>query len=423
MILLHFVGLLLLLALSVPIAVSLGLSSAITLQASGKPLLMMAQSVFESLDSFGLMAIPFFVLAGTLMQGGGIAQRLIDLANALVGWIKGGLGACVVLTSMFFATMSGSSSATTAAIGSVLIPAMEKKGYPRNFAGAISAASGELGVIIPPSIPMIVYALSANVSVADLFLAGVLPGICIGASLIGTVYVLARINGYDVVHDVSFRQWISSLGVALRRAAFAILMPVVILGGIYGGIFTATEASVVAVVYGLFVGIYVYKELKWKDLIPLLERAAVTSAIVLMIVGFAAIFAYLLTVNQVPHRVGAFVGSISSNPIVFLLLVNVLLLLTGMFMETLAAIIILAPILAPAAMSYGIDPVHFGTVMIVNLAVGMVTPPIGVNLFVVCQVARLRIEQLVRPLLIFLSVLVVDVLIISYVPALSVWFR
>lgn len=416
-------GLLVLLTLSVPIAVTLGLAATAALQSAGTPLVMMAQSVYESLDSFGLMAIPFFVLAGTLMQSGGIAHRLVDLANALIGWIQGGLGACVVLTSMFFATMSGSSSATTAAIGSVLIPAMEKKGYPRPMAGAIAAASGELGVIIPPSIPMIVYALSANVSVADLFLAGILPGILIGLSLIATVYVTARINGYDVVEHITLSEWASNLRMAFKRASLAILMPVLILGGIYGGVFTATEASVVAVIYGLVIGVYVYKELRWRDVIGLLGRSAITSSIILLIVGFAAIFAYVLTVNQIPHHVGAFVTGISKNPVVFLLLVNMLLFVTGMFMETLAAIIILAPILAPAAVAYGINPVHFGTIMVVNLAVGMVTPPVGVNLFVVCQVANVRLEQLVRPLLVFLSVLIVDTLIISYVPALSIWFK
>jgi C4-dicarboxylate transporter, DctM subunit len=416
-------GLLVLLALSVPIAVTLGLSAAAALQTTGTPLVMLAQSVYESLDSFGLMAIPFFVLAGSLMQSGGIAQRLIDLANALVGWIKGGLGAVVVLTSMFFATMSGSSSATTAAIGSVLIPAMEKKGYPRSLAGAIAASSGELGVIIPPSIPMIVYALSANVSVADLFLAGILPGIFIGLSLIATVYVLARVKGFDVVGHTTLSQWTGNLLHALKRAWLAVLMPVVILGGIYSGLFTATEASVVAVIYGLLIGVFVYKELRWSDLLGLLGRSAVTSSIILLIVGFAAIFAYMLTVNQIPHIVGEFVSGISKNPLVFLLAVNVLLFVTGMFMETLAAIIILAPILAPAAIQYGIDPVHFGTIMVVNLAIGMVTPPVGVNLFVVCQVAGVKLEQLVRPLMVFLSVLVIDVLIISYVPALTTWFR
>lgn len=369
------------------------------------------------------MAVPFFVLAGSLMQSGGIAQRLVDLANAIVGWIKGGLGACVVLTSMFFATMSGSSSATTAAIGSVLIPAMEKKGYPRPLAAAIAASSGELGVIIPPSIPMIVYALSANVSVADLFLAGVLPGILIGCSLICCVYLLARIKGFDVVGHITLSHWAGNLLQALKRSSLAILMPVLILGGIYGGLFTATEASVVAVIYGMVIGIYVYKELRWSDVLGVLGRSAITSSIILLIVGFAAIFAYVLTVNQVPHNVGAFVTGMSRDPVVFLLVVNILLFVTGMFMETLAAIIILAPILAPAAAQYGIDPVHFGTVMIVNLAIGMVTPPVGVNLFVVCQVANVRLEQLIRPLLIFLFVLILDVLIISYVPALTTWFR
>jgi C4-dicarboxylate transporter DctM subunit len=412
-----------LLLLSVPIAVTLGLSSSIALYFADKPLVLMAQSVYEALDSFGLMAIPFFVLAGTLMQSGGIAQRLVDLANAVVGWIQGGLGACVVLTSMFFATMSGSSSATTAAIGTVLIPAMEKKGYPRPLAGAVTAASGELGVIIPPSIPMIIYALSANVSVADLFLAGVIPGLLIGVSLMITVCVVARINGIDTVGPMTLGHWASNLLITFKRASLAILMPVLILGGIYGGLFTPTEASVIAVVYGLIIGIFVYKELKWSDLLPILGRSAVTSSIILLIVGFAAIFAYILTVNQIPHMVGAFVTSITKDPIMFLIAVNVLLVLTGMFMETLAAIIILAPILAPAALHYGIDPIHFGTVMIVNLAIGMVTPPIGVNLFVVCQVAKLRLEQLIRPLLIFLCVLVIDVLIITYVPILSTWFR
>ena len=416
-------GLALLLALSVPIAVTLGLSATVALQSSGAPLVMMAQSVYESLDSFGLMAIPFFVLAGTLMQSGGIARRLVDLANALVGWIKGGLGACAVLTSMFFATMSGSSSATTAAIGSVLIPAMEKKGYPRSLAGAIAASSGELGVIIPPSIPMIIYALAANVSVADLFLAGVLPGLLIGLSLIATIYVLARLRGFDAVGHITLGEWGANLVHAFKRASLAILMPVLILGGIYGGVFTATEASVVAVIYGLVIGLYVYKELRWRDLIGMLGRSAITSSIILLIVGFASIFAYVLTVNQVPHRVGAFVTSISKEPLVFLLAVNVLLFMVGMFMETLAAIIILAPILAPAAVAYGIDPVHFGAVMVVNLAIGMVTPPVGVNLFVVCQVANIRLEQLVRPLLVFLGVLIVDVLLISYIPALTTWFK
>lgn len=408
-------------AIGAPIMVALGLSSAIALQFNGRSMVIVAQTVFQSLDSFSLMAIPFFVLAGNLMQSGGIASRLVGLANAIVGWIKGGLGAVVVLTSMLFATVSGSSSATTAAVGSTLIPAMQRKGYPKPFAASVTAASGELGAIIPPSIPMIVYGLAANVSVGSLFIAGILPGILVGVSLILTVYIMARVNGYDVVRRISLRQWAGELIVALRRSGLALLMPVIILGGIYGGVVTPTEASCVAVVYGLVIGLFVYKEINVRDLPIILGRSAVMSSIIMLIVAFAAVFAYLLTINQVPQYVAQYIAGLSDSPIVFLLLVNLVLFVVGMFMEALAAILILAPILAPVAIAFGIDPIHFGIVMIVNLAIGMVTPPVGVNLFVVCQIANLKLGQLVKYLVVFLSVLVVDVLIITYVPMLSTW--
>ncbi|VFR35933.1 TRAP-type C4-dicarboxylate transport system, large permease component [plant metagenome] len=417
------IGFAVFLAISIPVAVSLGFSSLLAMQVQGTPLILLAQSVFESLDSFSLMAIPFFVLAGNLMQAGGIAQRLVNLANAIVGWVRGGLGSVVVLSTMFFSTMSGSSSATTAAIGSTMIPSMEKKGYPRNFAAAITASSGELGAILPPSIPMIVYALSANVSVASLFLAGIVPGILIGLSLMLVVWIRARAVGFDQVDSITFQQWLGNVGRALVDALLALLMPVIILGGIYGGFFTTTEAAVVAVLYALVVGVGIYRELAWRDLLDIFGRSAVTSAIILIIVGFASIFAYLLTVNQVPHKLGEFLTSVSDNPYVFLLLVNIALFLIGMIMETLAAIIILAPILAPAALHFGIDPIHFGAIMIVNLAVGMVTPPVGVNLFVACQVANLRLEQLMRPLMLFLGVLIINIFIITYVPALTTWMH
>tara|TARA_R110001606_G_scaffold360199_2_gene513184 strand:- start:11186 stop:12463 length:1278 start_codon:yes stop_codon:yes gene_type:complete len=415
-------SLLLLMFIGVPIALALGLSSAIVLNQQGMPLIALAQSVFESLNSFSLMAVPFFILAGNLMQSGGIAKRLVNLANALLGWVRGGLGGVVVLTSMFFSTMSGSSSATTAAVGSLLIPAMEKKGYPRPFAASVSASSGELGSLIPPSITMIIYALSTNVSVASIFLAGILPGLLVGVSLILCTCLIAWLRNYDVIESVSLRQWSIGVLVAFKQAFFAILMPVVILGGIYTGLFTPTEASVVAVIYGLIVGLFVYREMSWSDLIGVLGRSAITSAIVLVIVAFAAIFAYMLTINRVPHLLGGLITGISDNPLVFLLVTNLLLFVVGMFIEALAAIIILAPILAPAAMQFGIDPVHFATIMIINLAVGMTTPPVGVNLFVVCQVANVSMEQLMRPMAIFLGVLIVDVLIVTYVPLLSTWF-
>lgn len=421
MIQLLFVTLLVLFALSLPIAISLGFASAVALVSEDLPLSVLAQNVFESLDSFTLMAIPFFILAGNLMQTGGIAARLIGLANALIGWFRGGLGSVAVLTSMFFATLSGSSSATTAAIGSSLIPEMVKKKYPKPFATAVAAASGELGAIIPPSVPMIVYGLVANVSVGTLFLAGVLPGLFIGFSLIITVIVIARLKKFDQVEVLSVSEWAHNLGIAIKKSFFAVLMPVIILGGIYFGWFTPTEAAVVAVFYSLIIGLFVYRELSWRELPNILTKSALSTSIILLIVGFASVFSYILTMEQVPHKLSQWVIGFSDNPIVFILLVNVFLLIVGMFIETLAAIIILGPILAPVAVLYGIDPLHFGMIMIVNLAIGMVTPPVGVNLFVACEVAGLRIDQLIRPILVFLSVLIIDLLVISYWAPLSTW--
>ncbi|SSW64107.1 TRAP transporter large permease [Achromobacter agilis] len=409
----------LIMLIGAPIMTALGLSAAMALQSGDRSLLIVVQMAFQSLDSFSLMAVPFFILAGHLMQSGGVARRLVQLANAFVGWIRGGLGAVAVLTSLLFATVSGSSSATTAAIGSVLIPEMEKKGYPRSFAASIAASSGELGAIIPPSIPMIVYALTANVSVGALFIAGILPGLLIAVSLILTVCVIASIKGFDEVRALSLKDWTKGVLVALRDATLALMMPVIILGGIYGGLFTPTEASCIAVLYGLALGMFVYKEITLKNLLGIFGRAAVMSAIILLIVAFAAVFAYLLTINQVPQRVAATLGSVTTSPFAFLLLVNGMLFVVGMFIEALAAILIIVPILAPISMSFGIDPIHFGMIVITNLAVGMVTPPVGVNLFVVCEVAQLKMHQLARYLVIFLAVLIVDILIISYVPALS----
>lgn len=416
-----FVTLFICFVLSVPIAVALGGSSLIALQIQNLPMITVAQSIFESLNSFSLMAVPFFILAGNLMQSGGIARRLVNLANSLVGWIRGGLGAVAVLTSMFFATLSGSSSATTAAVGSILINAMDKKGYSRRFATSICAASGELGVIIPPSLSMIVYGLSANVSIGALFIAGILPGFLISASLIVTVSIVSKIKGYDTVESFHFGKWIKGVFIATKEAFLALMMPVIILGGIYQGWFTPTEAAVVAVVYGLVIGIFVYKELKWGDLLKIFSRSAVTTSIIMLIVAFASIFAYILTMNQVPHKLGSFITDFTESKIVFLILVNILLLITGMFIETLASIIILAPILAPVAIQFGIDPIHFGVIMVVNLAVGMVTPPVGVNLFVACQIANLRLDQIMRPIALFLVVLVINIFLISYLPFLSTW--
>ena len=415
------VAVVVLLFFSVPVAVCLGFASLIALYVKGVPLINLAQTVYESLDSFALMAVPFFILAGNLMQTGGISRRLIALANALVGWFRGGLGSASVLASMFFATISGSSSATTAAIGSTLIPAMEKKGYPKPFAAATCAAAGELGVIIPPSIPMVVYGLVANVSIGGLFIAGFIPGLLVGLSLIATIVVLARWKNFDAVEIVSGAEWRAQVKRATADAFWALLMPIVILGGIYTGLFTPTEASVVAVVYGLLVGMFVYRELKWSDLLPLFSRSMVATSLIMLIVGYAAIFGHVMALEQVPQNLGRAIASVSTNPIVFMLLVNVLLFLVGTLLEALVTIILIAPILAPVAATFGIDPLHFGIVMIVNVAIGMLTPPVAVNLVVACKIANLRMSQLTRPVCLYLAVLTVDVLIISYVPVISTW--
>ncbi|NTZ19235.1 TRAP transporter large permease [Paenibacillus sp. JMULE4] len=421
MISLLFISFIVFLFISLPIAVCLGFASLVALYLKGIPLITVAQSVFESLDSFALMAVPFFILAGNLMQTDGMSRRLINLANVLVGWFRGGLGSVAVLTSMFFATISGSSSATTAAVGSTLIPAMENKGYPKNFATATCAASGELGVIIPPSIPMVVYGLVANVSVGSLFLGGFIPGIMIGLSLILVIIIVARVKGFDVVHRTDKLQWLKDLWKAFLDSALALLMPFIILGGIYKGWFTPTEASVIAVVYGFVIGMFVYREIKWKDLMPIFSRSILATAVIMMIVGYASIFGYILTVEEVPQRLGKAIAEFSDNPIVFLLLVNIFLFVAGTIMEALITIIIVAPILAPIAIQFGIDPVHFGIIMVVNVAIGMLTPPVAVNLVVACQIAKLKMSQLTRPVLLYLGILTLDVLIISYVPILSTW--
>lgn len=407
--------------ISVPVAVCLGFASLIALQVKGIPLITLAQSVFEGIDSFPLMAVPFFILAGHLMQTGGMSVRLISLANALVGWFRGGLGAVSVLTSMFFATISGSSSATTAAIGSTLIPAMEKKGYPKPFATATCAAAGELGVIIPPSIPMVIYGLVANVSIGALFLAGFLPGLLIGLSLILTIIIYARLKGFDIIAQQSRKEWLMELWTSFQRAFFALLMPVIILGGIYKGWFTPTEASVIAVVYGFLIGMFVYRELKFRDLLPIFSKSMVATSLLMLIVAYSSIFGYILTIEQVPQKLGQAIASVSDSPIVFLLLVNIFLFIVGTAMEAIVTIILVAPILAPVALQFGIDPVHFGIIMVVNVAIGMLTPPVAVNLVVACQIAKLRMSQITRPVVGYLIILTIDVLIISYIPVISTW--
>lgn len=408
---------------AVPIVIALGAVSMIYMHSTDIPLQAVAQRMFAGLDSFPLAAIPFFILSGALMEASGISRRLIDFAQSLVGRLPGGLGMVTVLSAMFFAAISGSSAATTAAIGSILIPAMASRGYSRRFATATQAASGELGVIVPPSIPLIIYALTAGVpvSIGDLFMAGVLPGILIACSLLVTVYAISRRRGYGLGTAGDDADRIPRKWPAFRAAILPLLMPFIVLGGIYGGVFTPTEAAVVAVAYALFLGVAVFRTLTPSAVYSALKTSITSSIVILLIISAASAFGWVLAANRVPDMVASAFIAASDNKIVFLILINLLLLLVGMFLETGAAIIILAPILTPVASQFGVDPVQFGIIMIVNLAVGMTTPPVGVNLFIACQVAGVRIEQILRDMLPFYLVLIFNILLVTYIPQLSLW--
>ncbi|QQP91148.1 TRAP transporter large permease [Skermanella sp. TT6] len=414
------VTMLVLFSLSVPIAISIGIASVVGIAGfTNLPLLLVAQQLFVSLDRYPLAAIPFFILAGNLMEVGGISTRLVDFAKSIVGGVQGGLACTCVLTCMIFAAVSGSSVATTFAIGAILIPAMVRHGYPAPFAAALQATSAELGVIIPPSIPMILYAVSAEVSIGELFIAGIGPGLLIAGALTAFVYVWCRIKGYGR-DDQDGRL---GIGAAAKRSALALLMPVVIIGGIYGGIFTPTEASVVAVFYALVVGLVIYREIRIADLGPILRKSVISSAIIMFIIATAGLFSFLINRAGIPVAVGEWLVQSMDGAVMFLLAVNAFLFVLGMFVETSAAIIVLAPILAPVAAHFGIDPIHFGLVMVVNLAMGMITPPFGVNLFAACQVANIPLDRIVRPLVPFVLVILACLMIVTFVPDVSLVFR
>ena len=408
------------LGLAIPVAVSIGLAAIVGLGIfTPLPLVLVAQQAFASLDKFPLAAVPFFILAGNLMGEGGISARLVDFAKCLVGGVQGGLACTCILTCMIFAAVSGSSVATTFAIGAILIPAMVRHGYPVPFAAALQATAAELGVIIPPSIPMILYGVAAEVSIGELFIAGFGPGILIGVALMAFVWIWCRIRGYGK-RDAEGRL---PLLVATRRASLALMMPVIILGGIYGGIFTPTEASIVAVFYALAVSCFVYREIGLVQLYAILQRSVVSSAIIMFIIAMAGLFSFLLTRAGIPAQIGAWIVDNFHEGWAFLLAVNGFLFVIGMFIETSASIIVLAPILAPVAAHLGIDPVHFGLIMVVNLALGMITPPFGVNLFAACSVAGISLDRIVRSLTHFVLVILACLLVITYVPEISLALR
>jgi tripartite ATP-independent transporter DctM subunit len=413
------VSMLVFFGLSIPIAVSIGLSSLLGVASSNLTWLVVAQQLFAALDKYPLVAIPFFILAGNLMEAGGISARMVDFAKSLVGGMQGGLACTCVLTCMIFSAVAGSSVATTFAVGAILIPAMARHGYPVPFAASLQATSAELGVILPPSIPMILYAVSTETSTGELFIAGVIPGLLIGFALMAYAWFYARRNGLGK-HDGEGRL---SVWPAFKRAWLALLMPVIILGGIYGGIFTPTEASVVAVVYALFVGMFIYRQMNVKQFSRVLHRSVISTAVIMFIIANAGVFSFLLNRAGVPDMLGAWLSTLFSDSFTFLLGINVALFVIGMFIETSASIVVLAPLLLPVAMQFGIDPVHFGVIMIVNLALGMITPPLGVNLFAACAIAKISLERLMKPLIPLVIVVLLCLMVITYIPGVSLWLR
>ena len=407
-------------ALGVPIAISIIMSSIIGIEFfSNLPLLLVAQRMITGINSFPLLAIPFFILAGNLMSAGGISKRLVDLAKSIVGGFQGGLAMSCVLTCMMFAAVSGSSIATTFAIGSILIPAMLKHGYPRPFAASVQASSAELGVLIPPSIPLILFGVSTETSIGQLFIAGIGPGLLIAVSLMTFVYFYCKFKGYGL-NDKDNRLNFSS---ALKDAIIALLMPVIVVGGIYGGIFTPTEASAVAVVFALIVGCFYYKEISLKILIDVFKKSVISSCAVMIIIAAASLFSFLLSRSGFSTDLAEWVTSTFSNKYTFLIAINLILLVIGMFVETASAILVLAPILTPIAIYFGVDPVHFGLIMVTNLALGMFTPPLGVNLFAACSVANVSIDKILPSLLKFVIVIWLCLMVITYVPSITLFLR
>jgi len=406
-------------ALTVSVAVSIGLSAIVGIQVDDAHMLISVKEMFNSINKFPLAAIPFFILAGNLMETGGISRRLVEFAKSIVGGIQGGLPMTCVLTCMIFAAISGSSVATTFAVGAILIPALIKHGYPKPWATALQATSAELGVVIPPSIPMILFGVSAEVSIGELFVAGVGPGLLIAGTLTLFVWLCAKFKGWGK-NDGDDRL---GFGKATWQAGWALIMPVIVLGGIYGGIFTPTEAAAVAVFYAFIVGTLIYREIGIKDMYKILRKSVISSAVIMFIIANAGLFAFMITRAGVPAAIGMWLEQVLQSPLYFLLGINLALFIIGMFIETGAAILVLAPILVPVAIYFGIDPVHFGMIMVVNLALGMVTPPFGVNLFAACTVAKISLEHVVKDLIPFIGVILACLMLISYVPEISLTLR
>lgn len=417
MILLLIISLAVFVSISLPIGISLGLSTVIALIfMTDIDTVMVAQTAFASLDSFTLMAIPFFMLAGNFMRYGGISKRLLDLADHIIGFVTGGLGAVTTLTCMFFAAISGSGPATVSAIGSFMMPAMKEKGYDPGYSAALTAAAGTIGVVIPPSIPFVIYGVVTGTSIGSLFLAGIIPGILMGLALMVTNYRTAKKNGWL---GSGQRPKLRSVGKATKNAFWTLMSPVIILGGIYGGIFTPTEAAAVSCVYTFVIGKFVYKELDMKKLMDCLKDTVLLAGATSFMIGLSSGFAFLLTMKQVPNTVAEALLSVSDNKIVILLIINVFLLIIGCFIDNISSCTILAPILLPVVVALGVDPIHFGIIMTMNLAIGFITPPYGANLFIASAVGNTPMESIIKRVWPLILTIVVVLLLTTFIPGLS----
>ena len=415
-----FISIAIFFVIGMPIAFALGLGSLFTLVTDPSlPLVLVPQRMFTALDSWPILAIPLFMLAGTLMDKGGISKRIVEFSSACFGFVKGSLGMIAVLASMIFAGVSGSSTADTAAVGSILLPAMKKKGYDMKFATALQAAAGAIGPIIPPSILMILIGYVTDTSVAKLFLGGIVPGILIGLGLIIVSYLHAKKGGPAYLSTSQFS--LTNVIRTGRRALPGLGLPFIIVFGILGGIFTATEAAVVAVVYGLVIGMFVYREISLKDLPKIFIKSAETACVVMFIATTAFLFAWLITVKQLPFHIGNFLQANVGSKVLFLILLNVVLLIIGMFMESFSAIIVFMPILFPIAVNFGIDPVHFGIIACVNLAIGYITPPYGATLFVSCGLSGKTIREVTPKIVPIILAMFVVLLIVTYFPEVFMW--
>lgn len=408
------------LALGIPIAYALGIGTVMVVFLTNiVPIDLIIQTFFTSGDTFPLLAVPFFILAGDIMLEGGISSRLVNFGRTMLGHVNGSLGLITVFTCLLFAAISGSGPATTAAIGGIMIPAMIKDGYDEGYATSLTAAAGSLGPVIPPSITFIIYGIIASVSITDLFIAGILPGIVIALILAAFVIYTSKKHhfGSTKKEKAPAKERMKAFG----EAKWAILVPVIILGGIYGGLVTPTEAAIIACDYGIIIGCFVYKELNFKNLPKIFFKSALTSGTVLILVGAATAFGKVLTLARIPQAVSDWILGISDNTIVILLIINLVLLLTGMFMETLAAVIILAPLMLAIVLPLGVSPIHFGVMMVCNLVIGQCTPPVGVNMFVAAGIGELRVERMFKWLFKFIIVMIAALMVITFVPALSTY--